>query len=84
MDEYPELQAYFPSLDLERSRLQKQWMLNVAYSIVGDDFADWIKRNIEFRNQKLAQEKNLLIEVDADIAQAFHNSTSVSRMFLYT
>ena len=82
VDQYPELQAYFPSLELERNRLSKNFILCVAYSIIGQDFSDWIKRNIEFRNQQMAQEKNLLIEVDADIAQAFHQSTSVSSKFI--
>jgi hypothetical protein len=64
VDRYAELQIYFPTLELERKRLQKQWILNVAYSVVGDDFASWIQQGIEFRNQKMATEKNMLIEVD--------------------
>ena len=50
----------------------------MAYSVIGEDFAAWVKQGVELRNQKLASEKNLLIEVDAEIANAFHNSTSVS------
>jgi hypothetical protein len=78
IDRYAELQVYFPTLELERKRLQKQWILNVAYSVVGDDFASWIQQGIEVRNQKMASEKNMLIEIDREIFDAFHASTSVS------
>jgi hypothetical protein len=84
VDKYVELQVYFPTLELERKRLQKQWILNVAYSVVGDDFASWIKSGIEFRNQKMATEKNMLIEVDMDIYNAFHSSTSVSSKYFFS
>ena len=50
VDQYPQLQVYFPTLELERKRLQKQWILNVAYSVVGEDFAAWVKQGIELRN----------------------------------
>jgi hypothetical protein len=78
IDRYAELQIYFPTLEMERKRLQKQWILNVAYSIVGDDFANWVQEGIQARNQKMVQEKNMLIEVDQEIFDAFHSSTSVS------
>ena len=50
----------------------------MAYSVVGDDFATWIQSGIEFRNQKMATEKKMLIEADQDIFNAFHTNTSVS------
>jgi hypothetical protein len=57
--------------------------VNVTSSILGDEFLDWIKERIEARNSKVAVEKDIMISVDPDIANAFNASTSISRKWLY-
>jgi hypothetical protein len=37
-----------------------------------------VKDRINQRNQKLAVERNLMIDMDPEIARAFQNSTSIS------
>jgi hypothetical protein len=43
VDSLPELQLYFPKDEKDRNRLPKQFILNVAYSVVGENFALWVK-----------------------------------------
>jgi hypothetical protein len=81
VDSIPELKLYYPKDPKDRKRLPKQWCINVAYSVVGDLFSDWVKAKINARNAKVTKEKDMLIGVDPEIAQAFNNSTSVSRKF---
>ena len=62
-------------------RLPKQWIANVAYSILGDTFSNWVKEQIVERNEKVAEKGNLMIELDPEVHAAFQNSTHVSRMY---
>ena len=59
-------------------RLPKQFIINVAYSIIGDPFKQWIHAQIQARNLKVTKEKDLLINMDPMVAQAWHGSTAVS------
>ena len=60
-------------------KLPKGWIANVAYTLVGDDFATWIMNQVDARNLKIAQDRNLMINLDPEIAAAFAASTSVAR-----
>ena len=55
--------TYLPD-EIEIPKLPKQYLVNLSYAIVQDDFALWVKGQIEYRNKKVAVEKNLLIEMD--------------------
>ena len=76
--QYPETYAYYP-VKQEIRKLPKQWIANVAYSILEDEFSDWVKAQIEARNEHVAQKGDLFIELDPDVAAAFAASTAVSR-----
>jgi hypothetical protein len=56
VDTIPELKLYFPKDKKDRDRLPKQFILNVAYSVVGEGFADWVKAQIDERNAKVTKE----------------------------
>jgi len=73
-----ELMTYYPVDPKERSRLHKQFILNVAYSVVGEQFQLWVKARVVARNEKVAVEKELRIAVDPEIAEAFRKSNAVS------
>ena len=79
--QYPETFAYYP-VKQEIRKLPKQWIANVAYSILEDEFSDWVKEQIEARNEHVAQKGDLFIELDPDVAAAFAASTAVSRKYL--
>ena len=59
-------------------KLPKQYLTNVIYTIVGENFATWVRAKIEERNAKVSKDKDLMIAVDPAIAAAFQNSTAVS------
>ena len=57
---------YLPE-EKERFKLPKQWVVNITYTMAGEDFADWVKQAIEERNHKLTVEKDLMINIDPDV-----------------
>ena len=77
MDTKPSCKNYFP-IEREITRLPKQWICNVLYTVQGDAFGNWVKERIEERNSHVVKEKNMLIDLDPDVAAAFNNSTAVS------
>jgi hypothetical protein len=62
-------------------KLPKEWIGNVGYSILGNTFSNWVKDQIEARNQKLQVQGSMHIELDPDVAAAFQASTAVSRKY---
>lgn len=71
------VRQYLPD-DRDISRLPRQWIVNVIYTIVGDDFRQWVSEHIKHRNDHLAEKNDLMIELDPEIAAAFGNSLNIS------
>ena len=53
-------------------------MINLIYTIVGEDFREYVDNVLRQRNKRLAEEKNLNINMDPEIATIFKNSTTIS------
>ena len=70
--------------DRDIAKLPRQWIVNVIYSIVGDDFRRWVSDQIKDRNDHLAEQNDLMIELDSEIAAAFGNSHNISSKFELT
>ena len=68
---------YLPE-DRDMHKVPRQWLINVAYTIVGEQFSTWVKAEIANRNEELAKKQNLLIDMDPEIAKAFHGSVNIS------
>ena len=68
----------------ELRKVPKAWVCNVAATVLGMPFIDWVKARIDERNAAVVQEKNLAIQMDEDVAQCFFASTAVSRKYLFT
>ncbi len=66
-------------IEKELLKIPKQWIVNIAYTLFGDSFSNWVFDQIEARNAKLAKEKNLMINIDPEIAAAWHSSTAVAQ-----
>ena len=62
----------------EIPRLPKEFLANISYTVVGKQFSDWVKQQIEARNEKITIEKQLNIDLDPELAAAFNASTAVS------
>ena len=45
---------------------------------VGEPFAKWVKLRCDERHANAADERNLNVEMDPEVAQVFRNSTAVS------
>ena len=66
------MRVWFPEEE-DMYRLPRQWIANVAYSVIGDEFHKWIANHILERNQKVAKTHNLFINLDPKIAKIFEN-----------
>jgi hypothetical protein len=71
------LAIYFPEVK-EQAKLPRQWIINVLYSTIGQDFAFFVKTRTEERNQKIYVKKDLSVAIDKDVLAAFNKSTLVS------
>jgi hypothetical protein len=74
----PDCFAYFP-IAKEITKLPKQWIVNVAFTVLGDPFRTWIKKGISDRNIKVAIQKDLNIGMDPELLIAYRASNAVSR-----
>ena len=74
---YPQTRQYLPDEEDFR-RLPRQWIINLAYTLVEKPFADWAHERIQARNQKLIDEQDLAIDIDPDILRCFQASTNIS------
>ena len=65
----PELMEYLPD-EQEIHLLPRQWLANVIYTQYGERFKEWVDGHIKARHEKFASKKNLMIDMDPEIAQA--------------
>jgi hypothetical protein len=65
----------------EIRKMPRQYICNVIFTCLKDPFQEWVNERCSQRNADIAVEHNLNIELDANIAKAFHASTAVSRMY---
>ena len=68
---------YLPE-DRDMHKVPRQWLINVTYTVLGTPFKAWVQGEIEKRNEELAKKQKLLIEMDPEIAKAFHGSVNIS------
>ena len=74
---HPEVNAYLPD-DRDIHKLPRQWLANVFYTIIGEPFQIWVDKMVDNRNTKVAKAGNMMIEMDAEVYEAFKNSTQIS------
>ena len=55
-----------------------QWILNVSYTIIGNEFAQFVRQRIEERNESLADRQDLNVAIDPEILEVIRASTAVS------
>ena len=48
---------------------------------MGNSFAAWVSTEIANRNEELAKKQKLLIDMDPEIAKAFHASVNISSRY---
>ena len=62
----------------EIQKLSRAYLANVIYTIMGQNFQNWVNAQVNLRNQRVAQEGNNMISMDPQIAQIFQQSTAIS------
>jgi len=72
-----DIQSYMPDKG-EVHKVSREWICNVVATVLGTIFTNWVKEQIEIRNEEVTEKKDMNIELDDDIAAAFHASKSVS------
>ena len=75
------MQQALPAEPREVEKLLRQYIINLVYTIVGDRFKEWVDAVIDARNARITTERNLGIQLDPEIMQAFAASTAVSSKF---
>ena len=71
LEDYPVVWDYLPETLTECKTVPRQWLINICFSILGDQFALWIHNQIVARNNRVATKGNMFIEMDAEVAEAF-------------
>ena len=77
-ENHPEVYEYLPEPSLELPKTPKAWVANVCATVLGEEFSQWVRRQVEVRHGKVSVQKNLLIQMDPEMAEIFRNSTAVS------
>ena len=70
--------TYLPIAEKEVYKLPRGYLANVAYTVIGDPFNNWVKTVINQRNARVIDDKEMSIQMDPEIAKIFKASTSVS------
>ena len=74
---HKEVLDYLP-IPQELHKVSKEWICNIVATILGGHFVNWVKTRIEERNERVAVKKDLMIHLDAEVAEAFRASTKTS------
>ena len=77
-DAHPQVYDYLPEPNIELPKTPKQWLANVCATILKDKFSNWVKAQVAARHDKVAVKKDLMIQMDPEIAKIFEQSTAVS------
>ncbi len=49
-------------------RLPRQYIVNVVHTVIGQPIKDLVKASIKARNDQVAENRHLMIELDPEIA----------------
>ena len=78
---HPEVYEYLPEPALELPKTPKQWIANVCASVLKAEFANWVKNQVDIRHNKVADKKDIMIQMDPQMAQIFKSSIAVSSKY---
>ena len=68
---------YLPD-DRDIPKLPRQFLCNLAFTLIGDDFGHWVRDQIRARNDRIKESNKLTIKMDPEVAKAFMSSGQVS------
>jgi len=74
---YQIMSSYLPE-ERDIHRLPRCFIINLLYTITGEDVKLYVKHIIEERNKAVVDHQRMALELDDDIRRAFEMSTTVS------
>ena len=78
MRQYDQVWNFVPDESHELENLGREYLFSLAYTVIGDPVADFVRNAVETRNQKLITDRNLAINMAPRFAEAFNNSSHIS------
>ena len=75
---YPKVWKALPAEESEIDTLHRGYVANVIYTIVGENFTDWIDKKLKARTKRICSERDMNISMDPEIYKIFKASTSIS------
>ena len=72
-----DIDTYLPD-KREIHKVSREFICNVYATVLKNIFTDWVKQQIDERNEEMKEKKDMNILMDSDIAAAFQASSSVS------
>ena len=63
ISDLPRIDSYLPD-EPDLSHVPKQWIVNVCAAVIGDPFKQWVREQIEERNELMAEKKEVMIAMD--------------------
>ena len=58
--------------------MPRQYVINVIYTLAAQEFRDWVDELVNKRHEEIAEQRQLFIELDEEVAEVFNQSTAVS------
>jgi hypothetical protein len=68
----------FPLELQEREKFPRQYVINAIYTLAGQPFRAWVDELVDRRHLEIAEQKQLYIELDPEVAEIFNQSKAVS------
>ena len=62
-------------------RLPRYFIVNIIFTVVGQPIKDFVSKGVVERNNQIAENRNLLIDLDPEIADAFKQSVNISSKY---
>ena len=74
---YAVMKQYLPE-KRDIHRLPRNFIVNLLYTLIGDEIKHFVKGIVEIRNQAVVENQRMALELDDDIRRAFEVSTTVT------
>ena len=77
-EQHPGVMQTLPAVRKEILKMPRAYIGHVIHTLVGRPFAQWVKDRVDQRHLKIAEERQMLIEMDPEIGHIYQESQAVS------
>ena len=74
----PDVMKALPEVEKETLKMSRAYIANIIHTLVGMPFRKWVKERVDERHFKVAEERDLLIEMDPEIGEIYKASQAIS------